>query len=88
VGALQPMHLAVILVIVLIVFGPGKLTEVFGQLGRGVREFRDASDSHDGAGSGASNALPAIGRTCASCGVAAASDASFCTGCGRQLGAA
>jgi len=42
-GAIEPMHLAVILLIVLIVFGPGKLSEVGGQLGRGIREFREAS---------------------------------------------
>lgn len=85
-GALQPMHLALILVIVLIVFGPGKLTEVFGQLGRGVREFRDASDHPTGEGAGPTKALSTSARACASCGVAAASDASFCTACGRQLG--
>jgi sec-independent protein translocase protein TatA len=34
------MHLIVILVVVLITFGPGKLTELGGQLGKGVREFR------------------------------------------------
>ena len=87
-GALQPMHLALIRIVVLIVFGPGKLTEVFGQLGRGVREFRDATESREGGASGPSEALPTGGRTCASCGVAAASDAKFCTGCGRQVGAA
>lgn len=79
------MHLALILVIVLIVFGPGKLTEVFGQLGRGVREFRDASDARDGGGAGAANARPASGRTCASCGAGANSGAAFCMNCGRPL---
>ncbi len=34
----------VLVVIALIVFGPGKLPEVFGQVGRGVREFRDQID--------------------------------------------
>lgn len=32
-----------VVVIVLIVFGAGKLPEVLGQLGRGVRTFREES---------------------------------------------
>lgn len=40
-GALQPIHWVVILVVVLIVFGAGKLPDVLGQVGRGVRTFRD-----------------------------------------------
>ncbi len=34
-------ELAIILVIVLIVFGAGKLPDVLGQLGRGVKTMRD-----------------------------------------------
>ena len=41
----HPIWLAIILVIVLIVFGPGKLPELGGALGKGIREFRKASDS-------------------------------------------
>jgi sec-independent protein translocase protein TatA len=33
-----------LLVIVLIVFGAGKLPDVFGQLGKGVRTFREESE--------------------------------------------
>lgn len=36
-------ELIFILVIVLIVFGAGKLPEVLGQLGKGVRTFREES---------------------------------------------
>lgn len=36
-------ELVFVLVIVLIVFGAGKLPDVLGQLGRGVRTFRDES---------------------------------------------
>lgn len=39
---LSPMHLLLVLVVVLIVFGPGKLPEVGAALGRGVREMRNA----------------------------------------------
>lgn len=35
-----PMELMVILVLALIIFGPGKLPEIAGQVGRAVRDFR------------------------------------------------
>ena len=38
-------ELIFLLVIVLIVFGAGKLPDVFGQLGRGVRSFRDEANT-------------------------------------------
>jgi len=41
-GLFQPMHLIVILVIVLIFFGPGKLPELGASLGKGIREFKKA----------------------------------------------
>ena len=40
IGALQPMHLLLILAIVVIVFGAGKLGQVGGALGKSVREFK------------------------------------------------
>jgi sec-independent protein translocase protein TatA len=43
-GLLEGWHPIVLLVIALIVFGPGKLPEVFGQAGRGIREFRQQMD--------------------------------------------
>ena len=36
------MHLVVILVIVLIVFGPGKLPQIGAGLGKSIREFKKA----------------------------------------------
>ncbi len=41
-GLFQPMHLLVILVIALVVFGPGKLPELGAGLGKGIREFKKA----------------------------------------------
>ena len=40
-------ELIFVLVIVLIVFGAGKLPDILGQLGRGVRTFRDESSGDD-----------------------------------------
>jgi sec-independent protein translocase protein TatA len=41
-GLLQPTHLIFILLIVLILFGPGKLPDLGRSLGKGIREFKDA----------------------------------------------
>jgi len=41
-GLLSPTHLIIILVIVLILFGPGKLPDLGKGLGKGIREFKDA----------------------------------------------
>jgi sec-independent protein translocase protein TatA len=39
---LKPTHVIFILLIVLIMFGPGKLPELGKGLGKGIREFKDA----------------------------------------------
>ena len=46
-GLLQPMHLLLILGVVLIVFGPGKLANVGHDLGKSLREFKAAMDARD-----------------------------------------
>ena len=38
-------EILILLVIVLLVFGPGKLPEVGSALGRGIREFKDATSN-------------------------------------------
>lgn len=40
IGALQPVHLLLILAIVLVVFGAGKLGQVGGALGQSIKEFK------------------------------------------------
>jgi len=41
-GLFQPTHLVFILLIVLIIFRPGKLPDLGRSLGKGIREFKDA----------------------------------------------
>jgi TatA/E family protein of Tat protein translocase len=41
---IHPGFLLILLIIVLIVFGPGKLPELGSAIGRGIREFRKESD--------------------------------------------
>lgn len=42
-GLFQPMHLLIILVIVLVIFGPGKLPEIGAALGKSIREFKQGT---------------------------------------------
>ncbi|MDW7981591.1 MAG: twin-arginine translocase TatA/TatE family subunit [Thermomicrobium sp.] len=47
-GLFQPTHLLLLLVIVLIVFGPGKLPQVGAAIGRSIREFRQSVRDEEG----------------------------------------
>jgi sec-independent protein translocase protein TatA len=40
----HPLYLVILLVIVLIIFGPGKLPQLGGAIGRSMREFRNHSE--------------------------------------------
>jgi sec-independent protein translocase protein TatA len=46
-GLFRPMHLLVILFIVLIIFGPGKLPEIGEGLGKSIRSFKKAMTEKD-----------------------------------------
>uniref|UniRef100_I2Q704 Sec-independent protein translocase protein TatA n=1 Tax=Desulfovibrio sp. U5L TaxID=596152 RepID=I2Q704_9BACT len=39
-GLFEPHHLIVILIIALVIFGPGKIGDLGGSLGRAVRDFK------------------------------------------------
>ncbi len=41
-------ELLIVLVIVLVIFGAGRLTEIMGALGKGIREFRKAAGDEEG----------------------------------------
>jgi sec-independent protein translocase protein TatA len=41
---IHPIFLIVLLAVVLIIFGPGKLPELGGAVGRSIKEFRKASN--------------------------------------------
>jgi sec-independent protein translocase protein TatA len=46
-GLFQPMHLLLVLVIAVVVFGPKKLPEIGAGLGRSIREFKKAFSDID-----------------------------------------
>ncbi len=41
-GIFQPMHLLIILIVALLVFGPKKIPELGKGLGEGIRDFKKA----------------------------------------------
>ena len=43
-GLFQPMHLIVILIIVLVIFGPGKLGDLGSTLGKTIKGFQKAME--------------------------------------------
>jgi sec-independent protein translocase protein TatA len=44
---LAPSHLVLLLLVVLVIFGPSKLGEVGGALGKGIRDFKRAINEPD-----------------------------------------
>ncbi len=44
---LGPWELAIILVIVVVIFGAGRVSEIGGALGRSIREFKTAATTED-----------------------------------------
>ena len=69
-------ELLLILAVVLIVFGAGKLPDVLGQLGKGVRSFRDEAQNDKpasvaaGSTTSATTATPGATIYCRNCGQA------------------
>jgi sec-independent protein translocase protein TatA len=46
-GLFQPMHLLLILLVVLIIFGPGKLPELGEGLGKSIKAFKKAMQEEE-----------------------------------------
>ena len=46
-GLFQPMHLIIILLIALVVFGPSRLPELGKGLGKGLRDFKKALSDNE-----------------------------------------
>ena len=44
---LGPLELTIILLIVILLFGPGRLGKVAGELGKGIRSFREGLKDPD-----------------------------------------
>ena len=83
VGVLQPWHLIVIVVIVLVIFGPGKLPMLGKAVGDGVRDFKKAIN-HDEHGRTADAQLPPGTTLCPNCHKSLLVADRFCGNCGAR----
>ena len=97
IGPIGPFEGLIILAIVVLIFGVGKLGDVGGALGRSVREFRKAAKDSDEpealisestAEATASDAPAATGDNCSKCGAQLGADKKFCAECGASVQAA
>ena len=94
-----PFELLLILAVVVIIFGVGRLPEVGGAIGKSIREFRRAAkepeEKHQlSEPEPRSDVEPPVSQTpptaasalyCSQCGASAVADAKFCSQCGASL---
>ncbi|MBV9357820.1 MAG: twin-arginine translocase TatA/TatE family subunit [Chloroflexi bacterium] len=97
VGIFEPWHLVLILVIILMLFGPGKLPSVGRGIGDAFRELKKAtsdeppedptSDAKTTTTAQATTAAPTASTvtTCKSCGATVAPQQKFCATCGAAV---
>ena len=90
-----PFELMIVLAIVIIIFGVGRLPEIGGAVGKGIREFRKASKDDEeepkkigeaqSTAQPPSAAPPSVSVTCQKCGTANPPDNKHCSQCGASL---
>ena len=97
IGPIGPFEGLIILAIVVLIFGVGKLSDVGGALGKSIREFRKAArepdepeqtESASNPGDAAVGAAEATAPTCTKCGAQVAPQVKFCAECGAPIEAA
>ena len=74
----NPVHLVLLLVVILIVFGAGKLPGVGAALGQSIKEFKKASTEPDGH----TKTAAAETDSCTNCHATVPAGAQFCPACG------
>jgi sec-independent protein translocase protein TatA len=82
-----PWELVIILIILVVVFGAGRLSQIGGAVGRSVREFRSAvQDQPAIEAPAAPPARPAVAEVkCAACEASNPAGQKFCSTCGAAL---
>jgi sec-independent protein translocase protein TatA len=81
-GSLGTPEILLILLVILVLFGAKKIPELMQGLGKGVKEFRKASNEieHEVSGTGEESK-----SKCFFCSSPVAKDAKFCPSCGKSL---
>jgi sec-independent protein translocase protein TatA len=86
---LGPLEVIVILAVVVMIFGVGKIPQVGSALGKSIREFRKASNEGDEETATAVETAPPAelqyNSFCTECGAQAGAGVRFCTSCGESL---
>jgi sec-independent protein translocase protein TatA len=80
-----PWEVLIILVVLVIIFGAGRLTNVSGAVGRSVREFRSAVQEEPKPAPAAAPVSTAPPVVCAACETANTATNKFCSSCGAAL---
>jgi sec-independent protein translocase protein TatA len=96
-----PWELIILLIIVVVIFGAGRLSQIGGALGKSVREFRSATQDETPTAKPAAATTPAAeasaapvvaapvaaapGKTCSTCGHLNPAAQRFCSECGTAL---
>ena len=89
---LGPLEIGIIVIVVILIFGVGKVADLGGALGKSVREFRknvkdDEPQQPAPTSSASTNALTGVSqataaRFCSNCSAQLTGDEKFCAKCG------
>lgn len=98
---IQPIHIIIIIIVALIIFGPNRLPEVGRWVGRSINEFRKGTQEmtstlrdemtkpeeadHTIAKPAPAQSIPLNSKFCTKCGSPNPSDALFCNKCGNPF---
>jgi len=88
IGPIGPFEGLIILAVVVLIFGVGKLSDVGGALGKSIREFRRAAREPDDEPEQISESASTSGSSCSKCGASVQPGEKFCAECGAPVGAA
>jgi sec-independent protein translocase protein TatA len=96
IGPIGPFEAMIILAVVILIFGVGKVSDLGGALGKSVREFRrNVRDTDEPDKPASTNNAPTAGapqvapaRFCSNCSAQLAGDEKSCAKCGAPVQAA
>ena len=78
-GSMSLTHWIIVAIVVLILFGRGRISETMGEFGKGLRSFKDGMSEKDDADA-AKRAAPQIGQTAPDADKTAAKDNTAASG--------
>ena len=86
---IQPIHIIIVVIVAMLIFGPDKLPQMGRDLGRMISQFRSGADEmtrgfRDEVAKPVEQQI-AEPKACVNCNAANASDAVFCSKCGAKF---